>query len=202
VAIASCPLPFQQLIEGLALRRPRLSCAAVHRDVIAVAGARGWLAPSYDTVYRVIRRLGPALITLAHHEARVCSDRYDLLSRRDASRPNEMWQADHTPLDLRVLDERGWPVRPWLTIVLDDYSRVVAGYAAQPGRSLEHPDGSRIATSHLAQGDAHWSVSGIPEAFYTDHGSDFTSRTWSKWLRTCTWRRCFHRGQAARSREG
>jgi putative transposase len=25
------------------------------------------------------------------------------------------------------------------------------------------------------KGDPHWSVCGIPEAFYNDHGSDFTS---------------------------
>lgn len=57
--------PLQQLIEGLALRRPRLSCAVVHREVVAVATDRGMRAPSYDTVYSVIRRLDPALVTLA-----------------------------------------------------------------------------------------------------------------------------------------
>jgi putative transposase len=40
-----------------------------------------------------------------------------------------MWQADHTELDLWVVDERGQPTRPWLTVVLDDYSRAVAGNA-------------------------------------------------------------------------
>src|SRR5712691_13532976 len=56
----------EQLIEGLALRRPRLSCAAVHREVAAVANVRGWPEPSYDMVYSVIRRLDPALVTLAY----------------------------------------------------------------------------------------------------------------------------------------
>jgi putative transposase len=168
--------PLQQLIEGLALRRPRLSCAAVHREVVAVANEHGWPAPSYDTVYSVTRRLNPALVTLAHHGAKVYADRYDLLYRREASRSNEMWQADHTPLDMRVLDERGRPARPWLTIVLDDYSRAVAGYAL----SLHDPSSIQTALA-LRQaiwrkGDAHWSVCGIPDTFYTDHGSDFTSR--------------------------
>ena len=30
---------------------------------------------------------------------------------------------------MRVYDERGRSARPWLTIILDDYSRVVGGYA-------------------------------------------------------------------------
>ncbi len=165
----------EHLIEGLALRRPRLSCAAVHREVVTVAKVRGWPEPSYDTVYRVVRRLDPGLVTLAHLGPKVYADQFELLYRREASRPNEMWQADHTPLDLRVLDERGRPARPWLTIVLDDYSRVVAGYAL----SLHEPSSIQTALA-LRQaiwrkGDPHWSVCGIPETFYTDHGSDFTS---------------------------
>jgi putative transposase len=30
-------------------------------------------------------------------------------------------------LDLLILDQAGKPVRPWLTTVMDDYSRAVAG---------------------------------------------------------------------------
>jgi putative transposase len=166
----------EQLIEGLALRRPRLSCAAVHREVAALAKVCGWPQPSYDTVYSVVRRLDPALVTLAHQGPKVYADRFDLLYRREASRPNEMWQADHTPLDVRVLDERGRSARPWLTIILDDYSRAVAGYAL----SLHDPSSIQTALA-LRQaiwrkGDPHWSVCGIPETFYTDHGSDFTSQ--------------------------
>jgi putative transposase len=166
----------EQLVEGLALRRPRLSCAAVHREVATVANMRGWPEPSYATVYSVVRRLEPALVTLAHQGPKVYADRFDLLYRRAASRPNEMWQADHTPLDIRVLDERGRPARPWLTIILDDYSRVVAGYAL----SLHDPSSIQTALA-LRQaiwrkGDPHWSVCGIPETFYTDNGSDFTSQ--------------------------
>jgi len=80
--------PLQQLIEGLALRRPRLSCAAVHREVVAVANEHGWPPPSYDTVYGIICRLDAALVTLAHQGVKVYADRYDLLYRREASRSN------------------------------------------------------------------------------------------------------------------
>lgn len=37
--------------------------------------------------------------------------------------------ADHTELDLLVLDHAGAAARPWLTVVLDDCSRAVAGYS-------------------------------------------------------------------------
>src|SRR5712691_536669 len=82
---------------------------------------------------------------------------------------------DHTPLDLWVLDERGRAARPWFTVVPDDYSSAVAGYAL----SLHAPSSIQTALA-LRQaiwrkGDAHWSVCGIPDTFYSDHGSDFTS---------------------------
>jgi putative transposase len=125
------------------------------------------------TVY--LRQLPEALFTLAPEGSKAYADRFDLLHRREASQPNEMWQADHTPLDVWVGDEHNRPARPWLTIVLDDYSRAVAGYSL----SLHAPSAIQTALA-LRQaiwhkGDPHWSVCGIPETFYTDHGSDFTS---------------------------
>src|SRR5207248_10604192 len=41
---------------------------------------------------------------------------------------NAMWQADHTPLDVLLLDETGKPAKPWLTAIEDDYSRAIVGY--------------------------------------------------------------------------
>jgi hypothetical protein len=39
--------------------------------------------------------------------------------RREASHPNDIWQADHTQLDLMVLNEDGAPTRAWLTVILN-----------------------------------------------------------------------------------
>src|SRR5262245_55060290 len=82
-----------RLVEGLALRRPAPSVAAVHRRVVAVAREHGWPAPSYATVYAVVRRLEPGLVTLAHGGAKAYREQFDLLHRREAGRPNEIWQA-------------------------------------------------------------------------------------------------------------
>jgi putative transposase len=87
-----------------------------------------------------------------------------------------MWQADHTPLDIRLLDEKDQSARPWLTIILDDYSRCIAGYRI----GFQAPSALQTALT-LRQAiwrkqDAHWHICGIPSTFYTDHGSDFTSQ--------------------------
>ena len=165
-----------QLIEGLALRRPPPSVASVHRQVADVALEQGWPVPSYARVYDIVRQLDPGLVVLAHEGAKAYKEAFDLLYRHEASAPNEIWQADHTPLDLWVLDERGNPARPWLCVILDDFSRAVAGYSL----SLHAPSALQTALAlrqaiwHKA--DPHWRVCGIPGVFYTDHGADFTSR--------------------------
>lgn len=116
------------LIEGLALRTPPPTSAFVHRQVCSIATQHGWPLPSYDTVYEIIRSIDTGLRTLVHEGAKVYQEAFDLLYRREAKRPNEMWQADHCLLDIWVLDPTGKARRPWLTVILDDYSRAVAGY--------------------------------------------------------------------------
>jgi DNA transposition AAA+ family ATPase len=54
----------------------------------------------------VLQQLDPALVTLAQEGSKVYRDRFDLLYRHEASRPNEIWQADHTPLDMPGLEKR------------------------------------------------------------------------------------------------
>lgn len=165
-----------QAIEGLALRVPTPTAANIHRQVGAWAAQQGWPVPSYSSVYAVIRHIDSGLRTLALDGAKQYQETYDLLYRREARRANEMWQADHTPLDLWLLDPHGKPRRPWLTIIIDDYSRAVAGYFL----SFQHP--SALQTALTLRGaiwrkaDAHWHVCGIPDQFYTDHGSDFSSQ--------------------------
>ena len=164
------------LIEGLALRKPPSTAAAIYRQVVGVAEREGWPPPSYSTVYAIIRQLDPALVTLAHEGTKAYRLAFDLLHRREATGPNDLWQADHTPLDLWVRDEHGLPVRPWLTVILDDYSRAVAAYRL----SLSAPTALNTALALRdaigRKSDPRWHVCGIPQTFYTDHGSDFTSR--------------------------
>lgn len=116
------------LIEGLALQKPQRSMAAIHRQVVAIAEEQGWKPPGYDRVRQIIKSIDPALLTLAHEGEAVYREEFDLLYRREATHSNAIWQADHTPLDILLLDEEGKPTKPWLTVIEDDYSRAIAGY--------------------------------------------------------------------------
>jgi transposase InsO family protein len=123
-------------------------------------------------IYDIVRQLPVDLLTLAHQGTKVYSEAFDLVHRREATGPNAIWQADHSPLDLLLVRPGGEPAKPWLTIVMDDYSRAVSGYLL----SFEPP--STLHTSlALRQGiwrkdDTRWNICGIPDVLYTDHGSD------------------------------
>lgn len=167
--------PVQDAIRNLVLEHRKNSVASLHRKIKETCQKQNWEVPSYAQVYAVSKALSLGLKELAHRGKKEYQTHYDLIYRREAQYPNEIWQADHTPLDILVLNERGKPQRPWLTIILDDYSRAVSGYFL----SFQEPSAIQTAlVLHQAiwkKSNADWPVCGIPETFYTDHGSDFTS---------------------------
>ncbi len=90
--------------------------------------------------------------------------------------PNEMWQADHMKLDIWLENEQGKAKRPWLTVILDDYSRAVAGYRLSWDAPSAQQTALALRQAVWRKEDGIWHVCGLPERFYTDHGSDFTSK--------------------------
>lgn len=140
-----------KLIEGLALRKPRLSIAAIHRKVANILEKRCEQPPSYSTVYAIICQLDPAMIVLAQEGDPAFRDQFELVYRHRAERPNQIWQADHTLLDLLIVDANGKTVRPWLTSIIDDYSRAVAGYTLFLGGTYRTSNLIGTAPGYLAQ---------------------------------------------------
>lgn len=162
------------LVRELAGKRPRPPISAIHRKVAALVVAEGRAVPSYSSIARIVGGVSEGRI------AAVCNpvayrDHHELVHRREASASNEMWQADHTVLDILVLDDDANPVRPWLSVVLDDHSRAIAGYFI----SLDAPSAlnTALALRHAIwrKADPQWIVSGIPEQLYVDNGADFVS---------------------------
>ena len=170
------PADLVDLIRGMAIGKPRPSVAGLHRRLSGIAKARGIAVPSYDTIYAIVSNLNPHLVTLAHNGAAALRDQYELIFRHRAEKPNAVWQADHTQLDILILDANGKAARPWLTAIMDDYSRAVAGYLVFIGApsTLQTCLALRQAMWRKPNGAA-WPIEGIPDLLYVDHGSDFTS---------------------------
>src|SRR6266568_915568 len=75
-----------------------------------------------------------------------------------------------------LLDEAGKPDKPWLTAIEDDYSRMIVGYRLSLQASTALTTALALRTAICSKEDARWHAYGIPTVFYTDHGSDFTSK--------------------------
>jgi putative transposase len=164
-----------KVIEGLALCKPRRSVATIQRQVSAIALGQGWVEPSYRQVYEIVKALPQALVTLAQEGGETYREEYELLYRREAGRANEIWQADHCLLPIWVKDGLGKSGRPWLTVIEDDKSRAIAGYRLSWSAPSAIQTALTLRQAMWRKEDPRWQVCGIPEVFYTDHGTDFTS---------------------------
>ncbi|MFF0866255.1 DDE-type integrase/transposase/recombinase [Nonomuraea sp. NPDC003560] len=162
-------------VAGLALRKPRPGVATLHRQAESVAKARGWPVPGDWTVHGIVADLDPAWVTLGVDGTKKYRESFELLHRREATQPNEIWQADHTELDIWGMDERGRSARPWLTAIEDGHTRAIAGYAV----NLEAPSALTTALAFRRaiwrKPQPDWHVCGIPSVLQLDHGCDATS---------------------------
>lgn len=95
-------------------------------------------------------------------------------------------QIDHTKLDLIVVDEQERrPIgRPWLTLAIDVFSRVVVGSYLSLDSPGVHSVGLCVAQAVLPKGpllakfglDDCWPVSGLMDVIHADNGRDFHSK--------------------------
>ncbi len=166
----------EQLAEALILNKPPISLAAIHRKISKVAKTKGQIVPSYRVIWDIAQKIDPALVVLAHQGSKSYNQEYELVFRREASAPNEIWQADHTPLDIVLLDEKGDARKPWLTTIIDDYSRGISGYYLSFDAPCSINTALALRQAIWKKVNPTWQICGIPQIFYTDNGSDFKSK--------------------------
>ena len=96
---------------------------------------------------------------------------------------NHVWQCDHTRADVLLVDQHGEMLgRPWLTTVIDTYSRCIVGinlgFDAPSSQlvalALRHAMLPKRYGSEYGL-NCEWGTSGKPEHFFTDGGKDFRS---------------------------
>ncbi len=96
---------------------------------------------------------------------------------------NHVWQCDHTRADILLVDKDSNILgRPWLTTVIDTYSRCIVGfnlgYDAPSSQvvalALRH---AMLPKQYGVKYKLHeqWGTYGKPEHFFTDGGKDFRS---------------------------
>ncbi|MBN6040078.1 DDE-type integrase/transposase/recombinase [Amycolatopsis sp. 195334CR] len=95
--------------------------------------------------------------------------------QRTVEHRNQIWQADHTQLDILVCPRRGQLVRPWLTTFVDVHSRVVLGWALS---KATRPDSGTVLCAlrdALIRDPDTGDHGGVPAIIECDHGKEFTA---------------------------
>ena len=177
----------QGLIDRYFLKKERPRIIDLHRQIAVECRRKDLPEPSYKAIWARVNQLDPALKVRAREGAKTARDRFGTVGR--GLRPQkalELFQIDHTLADVIVVDEiERRPVgRPWLTLVIDVATRVIAGFHL----SLEAPSSTSVALaiSHAVlpkdgpvqdlDCNTSWPVEGLPSTVHLDNAKEFHGR--------------------------
>jgi len=179
-----------ECINKFYLMRPGVSVSAlINKKIYPICEANSLSKPSRKTVQKRIDAIPEAIVHSARKGKKSAKSKFHVsrASFPGADFPLAVVQFDHTPLDVMVVDKelRRSIGRPYLTLAIDVYSRMVYGYFL----SLQPPSYVSTAMCLLAgikPKDAllnrfgleadDWPVCGLPACIHVDNGKDFRSK--------------------------
>jgi putative transposase len=182
----------QATIEEVYLSKQKPSVEHVGREVIRRCRNTGLPLPHVNTVRYRIGQLSDQVRLRRREGARMAAEKYAPLQGHfpGADWPLAVVQIDHTPVDLILVDDiHRRPVgRPWITLAIDVFSRMVAGFyvsfdppsAMSVGLCLAHailPKETWLAKHHVA---TSWPVWGVMSVVHADNAKEFHSRMLKK----------------------
>jgi putative transposase len=174
----------QRLVHGYYLKSQRPRIIDLYRQITVECRRNHLDHPSYKAVRSRVIQLDPVLIVRAREGAKAARDRFGLVSSGlRPKKPLELFQIDHTLVDVILGDElERRPIgRPWLTLVIDVATRVIAGFHL----SLDAPSSISVALaiSHAVLpketlidqvgANTPWPVEGLPHTIHLDNAKEF-----------------------------
>ena len=146
--------------------------------------------PDRRTIKARIDRINKRVAALKRKDSKGVKATKAVPGQYVASRPLEVVQIDHTEVDIFLVDEttrKAMTVRPWLTLAIDVFTRMVVGFHL----SMDKPSRVSVGLCMLNavydksawlkenEIDARWPAAGLPESLHADNGADFRSRAFS-----------------------
>ncbi len=156
------------------------------REVETNCFAAGFRAPNWRTIKDRLESIDLRRRAKRRGETKIIKATTATPGELRASQPLEIVQIDHTKADVFVVDEETRePVgRPWLTLAMDVFSRMVTGFYLSmdaPSRlsvslCLLHSVFDKSAWLKERDIDEPWPVAGLPGTLHVDNGPEFRSR--------------------------
>lgn len=172
-------------IEDRYLKKQRISAEQVAREIVIRCARLGLTPPHPATVRRRIAAVDECVTVHRREGGKQMRQRFGPVEGAfpGADAPLRFVQIDHTPVDLELVDDiHRRPIgRPWITVAIDVYSRMIAGFyvsfdppgALSTGLCLAHailPKDVWLARFDIA---ATWPVWGIMDAVHCDNAKEF-----------------------------
>jgi putative transposase len=172
-------------IEAIYLTKQKRIPAKVIEEVKKICTKSGIVAPHPNTIRARIKKLDAFKKTKAREGGKAARDAFAPLKGHfpGADFPLAVVQVDHTPVDIVLVDDiHRQPIgRPWLTLLIDVFSRMVLGFYISfdpPGNlslglCLTHaflPKEKWLAKLGI---ETAWPCWGIPRTIHADNAKEF-----------------------------
>jgi putative transposase len=172
-------------IENFYLTKRQPTVKATADEVARLCKAAGIDPPHLNTIRTRVYALSEETRLKRRANAKIAKDRFTARpgAYEEAQHPLSVVQIDHTEMDIIVVDaEHRMPIgRPWITLVMDVYSRMVLGMyisletpgAHGTGLALAHailPKETWLARRNILQ---EWPCWGFPARIHMDNAQEF-----------------------------
>jgi putative transposase len=172
-------------IEDIYLTKQRKSAQKVYQEVCTKCKNAGLLAPAQATIRRRIKSISEEYKTKLRFSSKLANEMYspNIGKYNQANYPYSIIQIDHTKLDIIVVDEvyRRPIDRPWITLAIDVFSRMVAGFYVSFDPPGALGTGMCVSNAILPKEmllskyniEAEWPCWGIMKTIHVDNAKEF-----------------------------
>lgn len=179
----------QSVIDDYYLTRQKPSGTKTIEEVERRCRAARLKPPHANSIRKRLAAIDPKEKLAKREGRKMAHDRYGEVKGEfpDGKWPLAVVQIDHTLLDIQLVDEEfRQPIgRPWLTLAIDVFSRMVVGYhvsldppsAFAVGLCLCHAFLPKEAELDRLGVKGEWPVWGIMHKIHADNGKEFRSNT-------------------------
>ena len=177
-----------KIISERYLTKQKLSISRIKLEIAIECRKAGVPTSNYATVWRRVHAISEEQKLASRRDPIIARNRYNPLegSFPNADHPLAAVQIDHTKLDILVVDEiTRQPVgRPWITLAIDVYSRMVVGFYI----SLDPPGflGTGLCLSNAIlpkelwlsrlEVPGKWPCHGVMRSLYMDNAKEFRGK--------------------------
>lgn len=148
--------------------------------------------PRYPTVHRRLLKINRAKVEGRRNGKNAREAVTPRPGAYEVEAPWDCWQIDHTKVDVIIVDKMTRkPVgRPWLTVIIDVATRMVAGFYVgleppsilRAGTTLDLAVQSKAPWLKALCLDYRWPVEGLPKLVHSDRAREFQSRAFERAL--------------------